>query len=45
MGAGGINPRVAIGAIFIKHICDLSDREVVQQHDTLLKIKIDSLVK
>jgi len=30
-GAGGINPRVAIGAIFIKHICDLSDREAVQQ--------------
>jgi hypothetical protein len=30
-GAGGINPRVAIGAIFIKHICDLSDRETVQQ--------------
>lgn len=30
-GAGGINPRVAIGAIFIKHMCDLSDRETVQQ--------------
>jgi hypothetical protein len=30
-GAGGINPRVAIGAIFIKHMCDLSDREAVQQ--------------
>jgi len=30
-GANGINPRVAIGAIFIKHMCDLSDREVVQQ--------------
>ena len=30
-GAGGINPRVAIGAMFIKHMCDLSDREVVQQ--------------
>ncbi len=30
-GAGGINPRVAIGSIFIKHICDLSDRETVQQ--------------
>src|ERR1035437_4580241 len=29
-GAGGINPRVAIGAIFIKHMCDLSDREIVQ---------------
>jgi hypothetical protein len=22
-GAGGINPRVAIGAIFIKHVCNL----------------------
>ena len=30
-GANGINPRVAIGAIFIKHMCDLSDREAVQQ--------------
>src|SRR5664279_4140021 len=30
-GAGGINPRVAIGAIFIKHMCDLSDREAVQE--------------
>jgi transposase, IS5 family len=30
-GAGGINPRVAIGALFIKHICDLSDRETIQQ--------------
>lgn len=30
-GANGINPRVAIGAIIIKHICDLSDRETVLQ--------------
>lgn len=30
-GADGINPRVAIGAIFIKHICNLSDRETVDQ--------------
>jgi transposase, IS5 family len=30
-GANGINARVAIGAIFIKHMCDLSDREAVQQ--------------
>jgi IS5 family transposase len=30
-GASGINPRVAIGAIIIKHMCDLSDRETVQQ--------------
>jgi hypothetical protein len=30
-GAGGINPRVAIGAIFIKHMCGLSDRETIQQ--------------
>ena len=30
-GADGINPRVAIGAIFIKHLCDLSDRETISQ--------------
>ena len=30
-GADGINPRVAIGSIIIKHLCDLSDRETVQQ--------------
>ena len=30
-GADGINPRVAIGSLIIKHMCDLSDREVVQQ--------------
>ena len=30
-GAGGINPRVALGALIIKHICDLSDRETIQQ--------------
>jgi transposase, IS5 family len=30
-GANGINPRVAIGSIIIKHICNLSDRETVQQ--------------
>lgn len=30
-GADGINPRVAIGAMIIKHICDLSDRETVNQ--------------
>lgn len=30
-GADGINPRVAIGSLIIKHICDLSDRETVQQ--------------
>ena len=30
-GADGINPRVAIGAMIIKHICDLSDRDTVQQ--------------
>lgn len=29
-GAEGINPRVAIGSVIIKHICDLSDRETVQ---------------
>ena len=30
-GAEGINPRVAIGSLIIKHICDLSDRETVMQ--------------
>ena len=30
-GAGGINPRVVLGALIIKHICDLSDRETIQQ--------------
>jgi IS5 family transposase len=30
-GADGINPRVAIGSMIIKHICDLSDRETVLQ--------------
>jgi|WetSurMetagenome_2_1015567.scaffolds.fasta_scaffold113773_1 transposase, IS5 family len=30
-GAGGINPRVALGALIIKHICNLTDRETVQQ--------------
>jgi IS5 family transposase len=30
-GADGINPRVAIGAMIIKHMCDLSDRETVAQ--------------
>lgn len=30
-GADNINPRVAIGAMIIKHMCNLSDRETVQQ--------------
>jgi len=30
-GADGINPRVAIGALIIKHMCDLSDRETILQ--------------
>jgi len=30
-GAGSINPRVAIGAVIIKHLCDLPDREVIRQ--------------
>lgn len=30
-GADNINPRVAIGAIIIKHMCDLSDRETILQ--------------
>jgi len=31
MGADGINPRVAIGAMILKHICNTSDRETVMQ--------------
>ena len=30
-GAEGINPRVAIGALILKHICNMSDRETVLQ--------------
>jgi transposase, IS5 family len=30
-GAEGINPRVAIGAMILKHICNMSDRETVLQ--------------
>ena len=30
-GADGINPRVAIGAMILKHICNMSDRETVLQ--------------
>ena len=30
-GADGINPRVAIGAIIIKHMCNFSDRETILQ--------------
>lgn len=30
-GASGINPRVALGALMIKHLCNLSDRETIQQ--------------
>lgn len=30
-GAAGINPRVAIGAVIIKHLCDISDRETILQ--------------
>ena len=30
-GASGINPRIALGAIIIKHMCDLDDRETVLQ--------------
>ncbi len=28
-GASGINPRVVIGSLIIKHMCDLSDRDTV----------------
>lgn len=31
LGAPGLNPRVVIGAVLIKHICNLSDRETIQQ--------------
>lgn len=30
-GASNINPRVALGALIIKHLCDISDRETVLQ--------------
>jgi transposase, IS5 family len=30
-GADGINPRVAIGAMILKHLCNTSDRETVLQ--------------
>jgi hypothetical protein len=30
-GAGSINPRVAIGAMIIKHLCNISDRETILQ--------------
>lgn len=30
-GAAGINPRVAIGAVIIKHMLDISDRETILQ--------------
>jgi hypothetical protein len=30
-GASGLNPRVALGAVIIKHMCDYSDRETILQ--------------
>ena len=30
-GADGINPRVAIGSMILKHMCNMSDRETVSQ--------------
>jgi hypothetical protein len=30
-GASGINPRVVLGSLLIKHICNLSDRETIEQ--------------
>jgi len=30
-GASGINPRVVLGGLIIKHICNLSDRETIEQ--------------
>ncbi len=29
-GAGGVNPRVVLGSLIIKHMCNLSDRQTVQ---------------
>ena len=31
MGASTINPRIVLGSIIIKHLCDLPDREVIAQ--------------
>ncbi|MBP6795699.1 MAG: IS5 family transposase [Saprospiraceae bacterium] len=31
MGSPGLNPRLCIGTIIIKHMCSLSDRETVEQ--------------
>lgn len=31
MGRPGVSPRVAIGSLMIKHLCNLCDRETVQQ--------------
>lgn len=30
-GASGINPRIVLGSLLIKHICNLSDRETIEQ--------------
>ena len=30
-GAGNINPRIVLGAIIIKHMCDYSDEETILQ--------------
>ncbi len=30
-GASNINPRVVLGSLIIKHICNLTDREVIDQ--------------
>lgn len=30
-GASSVNPRVVLGALMIKHICNLSDRETIEQ--------------
>lgn len=30
-GASGINPRIVLGSLIIKHICNLSDRETIEQ--------------
>ncbi len=39
-GADGINPRVMISAVIIKHMGDLSDRQTLQQMQEICKCNI-----
>jgi hypothetical protein len=43
MGAEGINPRVAIGSMILKHICNMSDRETVMQIHNAVKKQLGYL--